>query len=393
MNVRLISEILEIPQPVLFHHISELERLAGRPGLDIRLAGELKLLFKEKARQLGLDENDTTPKELYYAMSVRVLKDSDELAKTIGIAPDDSPQKMVEKSIAFVEKRIGKKTAWGLKPAVLRKQIVDNPPKKLMKIFSLRSVESALKRERVSVFYCFARLVESPAWFGKYAQQARKLTNSNFDDKEITINILPANRREQLKKAGVKLNRIVYSDQESSAIEIAVPERRFAGDVLFLTDAIINQIRKMLQRSAYYKNKGFEPDFFAEVENIRLHGFPVVEASGFPFAWPVIVHAVTEHGQSGLINDTEPAISPDDIIVPSIAQAGGLDLWKHPFGIHKSTDIVVPFNLSDMIINSINDTHPKKAYIENARAGLRNELFARYLKHDTVREKMLGKEG
>jgi hypothetical protein len=39
-----------------------------------------------------------------------------------------------------------------------------------------------------------------------------------------------------------------------------------------------------------------------------------------------------------------------------------------------------------MIINAINGTEPAQAYKENARKNLKNELFARYLQHEPVRE-------
>lgn len=381
---RLISDILDEPRPQLFHKIEKLERLSGKPGVDIRLTGELKLLFKEKARLLGLDENDTTAGELYFAMSQLALKHSDELAEVIGAKPDDTPRQMVNKAIRFVDKRIGKKSVWSLKDSSARRQLKLNPPKKLMKIFSIRSIDSALKRENVSVFYCYAPLSEPSSWFSKYAAQADKLSISDFDYKPVSISILSDIRRRQLDKAGIRLKHIIYAHQETAGIEIAVPDKRFKGDVLFVVDSILLQIKNIVRLAAFYKSQSLKPDFFTNISRIRSEGLDFMESGDSAIGWPAIVYGATELNIPDLLND-ETVLDPEELLVPSLPQLAGFGFWQHPFGAYQESDIVVPFNLSDMIVNAINGTEPARAYKENARKNLKNELFARYLKHEPVR--------
>lgn len=382
---KLLSEILDIDRPSFTHQINELERLAGRPGLDIRLSNEIKLLFKQKADSLGLDGDDTTAKELYFAMSHLVLDDSDRLAESIGISNQDTPEKMVEGAIEFVKKRTGGRFVWALKTNIARRQLKENPPKKLMKIYGIRSMDSALKRERPSLFYCFAGFIEPAGWLTKYGKQADKLTGSDFDNQNLYINTLAGIRRDQLAKARVNLNHIVYSDQESAGVEVAVPPRRFRGDVLFVVDTLLIHVRNIVRRSAYYKSLGLRPEFTDRIKNARLKGFNNLESYNYPFDWPTLVHAATQLGVTGLFHEQEPFISTEDLMVPSTAQMGGLNFWKHPFGFHAEPGIVVSFNLSDMIINAVNKIPVEKAYLANGRANLKNELFARYLAHERIR--------
>ncbi|HEX5797142.1 MAG TPA: hypothetical protein VFX86_01990 [Candidatus Saccharimonadales bacterium] len=383
---KLISEILDIPQPLLFKQIQELERISGKPGLDIRLANELKLLFKEKAGHLGLDENDTTPSELYFAMAHLVFKHSDELAKTIAIKPDDSPEKMVKQSIGFIEKRIGVKKIWALKTSAARRQLKENPPKKLMNIFGIRSIDSALKRDKSSLFYCFASLVEPATWVSRYANQATKLTLSDFDEQNITVSILSENRKQRLIKAGISPRHIVYSHQETAGIVVALPDKRFRGDVLFIVDSILLLIKNMLEISAYYRKQSLNPGFFNKVAKIRGSGFNSVGSDDMPIDWPAMVYAATELRIPGLLDDEELSIGSEDLLVPTLPQLAGFGFWKHPFGAYKEADIIVPFNLSDMIINAVNGVEPERAYKENSRKHLKKELFGRYLHHEPVRE-------
>lgn len=385
---KLISEILDIPRPSLAHKIDELEHLSGRPGVDIKLANELKRMFKDKAALLNLDEDDTSAKELYFAMKNHVLENSSKLEKLISAADSDSPKQMIEKAIKFVEKRLGSRTVWALKPSVARKQLKANPPAKLMKIFAIRSIDSALKRERPSVFYCFARFVESKSWVSKYSAQASKLTSSDFDNVRIKTSILSEKRRKQLAEAGVKLNHIIYTDQESAHIEICLPEKRFKGDTLFVIDSLLAHIRNMSRRSEYYKSQSLKPGFNAKIERIRSSGFQSVESSEHPFDWMTLVHASTELGVPGLVQNSDPFVSTEDLLVPSAHQILGLEFWKHPFGMYNEPGIVISFNLSDMIINTINEIPPERAYVDYGRTNLRNELFARYLHHEPVRRKI-----
>lgn len=383
---RLISEILNAPEPSFSQQIEQLELLAGRPGIDIKLATELPRIYIEKAKALNLDENDTMARELYFSMSKLALSNSNDLAKMLEIKDDDSSRQMVRKSIKYVEKKIGRKNIWALKSSVARRQLKENPPKKLMKIFGIRSIESALKRESLSLFYCFASFTESSAWFNKYVAQAGRLTNSDFDSRTISISIIPASRQNQLAKADIRLNQIVFSDQESAGIEIAVPEKRFEGDVLFVVDSLLTQIKIMLRRSAYYRHQGFKTEFFSKVEKIRAGGFRYVEMDNHPFDWPTLIHATTELGTPSIIQDHEPMLSAEDLLVPSLHQLARFDFWRHPFGLHKKDGIVISFNVSDMIVNAVNNTAPEKAYVENARDALRWELFGRYLNHSRVHE-------
>lgn len=387
---KLISEILDSPRTSLAIKIDELERLSGKPGLDIRLAGELKRLYKQKAGLLGLDEDDTSPKELYFAMKNHVFDSNTKLEKIIGVEPDDSTAQMVGKSVKFVEKRLGKKKVWAVKASTGRKQLKANPPKKLMKIFKIRSIDSALKRESPGLFYCFAGLVEGKAWRAKHAAQSAKMTSSDFDYIKINVSVLDATRREQLEGTGLSLNRIIYSDQESAHIEICLPEKRFKGDTLFIVDSLVHRLKLIMHRAEYYKSQSLKIGFTDKLGAIRSRGFQDIEDPTQPFGWAALMHGSTELGINGLIGEHEPYISAEELLVPSLAQIVNFDFWKHPYGMYHDSDIIVSFNLSDMIINAVNEIPPEKAYINHGRTSLQKELYARYLQHEPVKAKAVG---
>jgi hypothetical protein len=292
---------------------------------------------------------------------------------------------MVGKAVKFVVKRLGKRKVWAVKSSTGRKQLRANPPKKLLKIFKLRSIDSALKRETPGLFYCFARLVENQAWSAKHAAQTSRMNTSDFDYVQINLSVLGESRRKQLRDAGVTLNRIIYSDQESAHIEICLPEKRFNGDTLFIVDSLIHQIRLMVHRAEYYKSQGLKADFPDKLADVRSQGFQGLEKPEQPFSWPAILYGSTELGISGLMQPYEPFGSSDDLLIPSLAQIMNFDFWKHPYGMYHDSDMVVSFNLSDMIINAVNGIPPQNAYVNHGRTNLYKELYARYLHHEPVK--------
>lgn len=384
---RLLSEMLGSPRTTLTFQINEFEKISGKPGLDIRLSGELKDLYGQKAEALGLDKHDTNAKELYFAMKSQVLKNSDKLSALIGVSDTDKPEEAVKKSIAFVEKRLGKKTVWGLKPSVARKQLKDNSPKRLMKILGLRSIDSALKRESLPLLYCFARLLEPPVWHNKYASQSLKLSNSDFDNLSLSIKIVPDKQHERLEKH-LDLGQIVYSDQETAGMEICVPSERFSGDVIFLVDTLLVHIRHMLRISEYYKFQALKPDFFKKLERLRLSGFHNLELEGLPVDWHTLAHAAAEKGVTDFLQTDDSFYTPENLLAPLLHEIAGFDFWSHPFAMYSDSGAVISFNLSDMIINTVNDNPPEKAYVGHGRTQLRKELFSRYLEHEALKEKI-----
>ena len=71
---RLLSDLLEATEPMFSLAIRQLEEVSGASGADIRLSAEIIGQVQLKTKQLGLDPNDTTGKELYYALMEHVRK-------------------------------------------------------------------------------------------------------------------------------------------------------------------------------------------------------------------------------------------------------------------------------------------------------------------------------
>lgn len=385
MSSRVISGIFDAKEPEFSHRISDLERLSGGSSHDIRMLVDTIHHFKNLSKRLNLDHEDTTPDELYHSLVIQSKKDSEKLAERLGIKESDTPAQVAAKCAAYLEKRTGWRKFWCVKQSVLKRQLKSNPPKRTMKILGFRSVDSLLKREPAVQTLILAKIIEGPGWQKNYVDQAGAMTNSDFDEQNITIKIISPGRLVSLKKTEIDLRRIVYSSEESSDIIIAPSARRFEGDVMFYFDTIINHINGIINRSAFYRYKGLQPDFFETLKSIREGGFKRVSFINWPIRWSAVMHSIQHHGNRKLAERLDLNIPAHDLFgLSTEREMQQFGIWENGLVYSDKIGSLVSTHLSDAIINAVNRNNFESSYNEFGKNRLYDELFSRYLAHEEV---------
>ena len=72
---RVLKSLLANDHPLFLMNVALLERATGNAGVDVRLIGEITDRANRTIRELGLDQKDTTGRELYQALSALVRRD------------------------------------------------------------------------------------------------------------------------------------------------------------------------------------------------------------------------------------------------------------------------------------------------------------------------------
>jgi hypothetical protein len=385
MSSRVISGIFDAKEPEFSHSIFDLERLSGRNSHDIRVLVDALHHFKDLSGKLDLNAEDTTARELYHALAVRSKKDSLVLAERLGIKESDTSFQAAEKCARYLEKRVSWRKFWNVKQSTIKKQLKSNPPKKVMKILGFRSIDSLIKREPVVQTLILSKIIEGPIWLKRYIDQASSMTNSDFNEEKITIKVIEPKRLYRLKKASINLNRIVFSSDESSDIVVAPASSRFEGDVLFYFDTIINHINGIINRSAFYKFKGLQPDFFKTLRNIREYGFKKSSSIKWPLRWSAVMYSIQYHGNQKLAQRLDLNIPAYDLFgLSTEKEMQQFGIWERGLVHSDKNGSIVSTHLSDSIINAINKNIFESSYNEFGKNRLYDELFSRYLVHDEV---------
>lgn len=183
---KIISEMLNKPHHEMTRIINKLENKNGYPGNDVRFLADNIQKVRAKISDLGLDPDDTTGEELYHALLVKFEKDSTAFEKVFGSSFDDFDAKS-KRAANLINKRMAAVQVWVVKPKIAKEIVRSQPPKKLMKIWRYRSVNSMLKREPVSEILLAAQFTESSAWQKKYTKQISKIDHSCFEARAAQV--------------------------------------------------------------------------------------------------------------------------------------------------------------------------------------------------------------
>lgn len=164
--------------------IKAAEKLCGYPSEDVRLLGEIAANVKDKLSELGLDPNDTTSRELYYAIRAKALADNRKFNQLYGF---DKPSDFTARLMEIFQHSYKDTAVFALKKPALRRLLSSLPPKRLMKKLHYRTAESMLKREEPGALCAIALEIESALWKRKFASKAKNLSAADFHDQPIQL--------------------------------------------------------------------------------------------------------------------------------------------------------------------------------------------------------------
>ncbi len=384
---RLISDILDAKEPEFSHLIGEWERIAGRPGVDVRLAGELSRAVREVVEALGLDVRDTTNKELYFALLKKGREDNQKLANLLLIEESDNPSVVANKVVHFVSAFVNDRRAWVMKQSVARKLLKDNPPKKLLKALGYRSIDSVIKRESPAVLITLGAMVD-PAYKKKLLAQYKKLQASDFDPRQIEAVSLSSDKVAKLSKAGYKIDNLILPSYDQGVLIVVLPQKRSNGDVLLFLSALLEGVRSVLMYSSYFKTLSLRPKFGEKFSYTIEFGLSSSSKHLVATGWPSL-HRLIDRSPSSFPLQMQPHIHQDDLALPNIGYFSDalpeLAFWdRHQYVVKKDSSGVTSCNLLDVMINDFNDLDYIEGISWYGQGKLWDELFSRYLAHDPV---------
>lgn len=392
---RVISDILGASEPHFSHIIQEWESKSGNKGQDSRLISDIRVRAHNAVAELGLDQADTTAKELFFSLQERARQDNKLLAEKLGITDDSSPEDIVKLAIKWLEKQKLIREVWVAKPSVMKTALQKNPPKNLLKTLGLRSVDSMLKRNNPGELLPMALELERIEWRQKFRESLKKLHPKDFDEGPISIHVIEKGRVAKLKKAGYPTSRIVSPCHELGSLLVIPPEKRFPLDVMAIVTAHIEAIADLRRHSAFYRTISVRADFGKQLHEVNEHGLVYASRKLSHIGWGSLHRHLV--GNDLLFEKIEqPYLTQDDLIATSAVDA--LSDFDEKFGFWKGLDYIffhqkgeppVSLHLIDVVTNASNRLTHQDGYSGYGRARLWDELWSRYLQHDPIAEQVI----
>ncbi len=384
---RLLAELLGASEPGFSLMIRRLEQDAGLPSVDVRMAAEISSLGKLKLQELGLDAEDTNGEELYHSLLELVKTHDQSLKSAMKATKSDNFEDAILLIKSSLKKLDAPQACWALKPSTAKRLLQVIPPKNVMKHLGYRSIDSMLKRERISELFAAVLFMESNSWHSRYLLKCKTLKSTDFENREIEILAISAKKwgEPTVNYVNIERNNLICIRLMGAIAILPLPLRRLQGFYITVLPQIINCFHQIRVFSVYCKLQQVKPNFgslVSEATNGRLNS--IINLADSPLPW-IVLQRHFGAPDSNRLELFEPHIQSEELDWKSVSELmvqldPELKFWHSSNYLGAAyPDGVVSYNLLDASLNYCNNIPYHKQIVRNMREALRHELIARYL--------------
>lgn len=354
----------------------------------MRLLSELAQRRKKVVNRLGLDETDTTPKELFYALRHRAVDTNRLLEAELSIDELTSPLELCEIILEFIESLNLSRDTWTIKPTIIKQLLKKQPPKKLLKVLGLRSIDSFLKRGNPCEILALAYQIETAEWCNKLHQQYKKLSPSEFQSGKSKVYMLEPSKLEKLYKSGYRRSNIIVPNYETGTVILIAPQERFPLDTLAVTLAVLQTLYDIRVYSAYFRFISVKAAFGDKLHKSMREGLPGNLQDG-EIGWKALQKHFNQNSKT-FGHFEQPHFQYEDIkvVAPVEILAEALPataLWKDAYvAFLHDNPRPVSLHLPDVVVNASNQLTYENSIYPHLRNDLWDELGTRYLQSEPL---------
>lgn len=393
-----LRDLLDAKEPLFSESLRQLEAASHRLGADAALVGEIHQKAAASIRALGLDEKDTTGRELYQALIAQIKRHDEHLAKSIGGNYSMGVSELLPLMKAGADKVDMPRDAWVLKKSVAKDMLRNMPPQNIMKMLGYRSIDSMLKRENLAEIYGALRFAETPEWLNTFNETYRKLKPSDFETRKIEIIVMPHDRWGDIAEHFIhkKRHNITHLKELGVILMLPVKAKTLPGVTIWAMSLLFHYTNEIRLYSAFFKLEQVRKDFGDVLVRTLIADpdlGPIV--AGKHIHWRVIQRYFGKLENESHPEIFEPHVQPEDLhwrhaedilykIDPELEFWRGLDYVALMYDGRPVT-----FNMMDTAASYCNNTPYEQRTIYHFRESLWDEIFIRYMGQKTLEDQIL----
>lgn len=393
-----LRDLLDAEEPMFDESIKQLEAASHNQGADVKLVGDIHQAASRAIKALGLDERDTTGRELYHALTAKVKEHDEHLAKSIGGNNHMKVSELLPLMKQAADKVKTPRAAWVLKKSVAKEMLRAMPPKNVMKLLGHRSVDSMLKRENLAEIYGALRFAETPEWLNAFNATYKKLTPSDFETRQIEIVIMPHDRWGDIAEHFIakKRHNITHLKELGVILMLPVKADKLPGITIWAMSLLFHYTNEIRLYSSFFKLQQVKKNF-GEIVVDTLIADPDLGPimAGHNIHWRVIQRYFGKLETESHPEIFEPHVQPEDLhwrhaedilykIDPELGFWRGLDYVALMHDGRPTT-----FNMMDVAASYCNETPYEHRTIYHFRESLWNEIFMRYMGQKVLEDQVL----
>lgn len=398
---RTISELLGATEPLFSLSIKQLEDVSGNPSADIRLTAEIAGHIRIKAGELGLDPDDTTPKELHYALLAKIEEHDKHLVRQIGGSDPNNVLELMPLMKKAWEKVDTPKSCWVLKKTVARSMLKKMPPRNIMAHLGYRSVDSMLKHEKLAEIYGALRFAENPDWLNQFNELYKTLKPHDFETRKIEVVEMSLERWGDIAAPFIHKKRHNITHLKELGVILMLPINKDAnlrGITIFTLPLLFHYLQEIRLYSAFFKMQQVKPDFGKIiVETLIADPGKHAVMAGQHVHWRVIQRYFGKLEKEKHPEVFQPHVQPEDLhwrkaedLLYSLAPE--LEFWRdmdYVAVMDKKDKRPVTLNMLDVAASYVNQSSYAERAIYHFREALWNEVFMRYMGQEVLEKQIL----
>ncbi|TAK89539.1 hypothetical protein EPO04_00275 [Patescibacteria group bacterium] len=396
-----LAEFLQAKEPLFDHALKQLEQRTGQKGADAKLSAELAEKSANFTKLLGLN-SDCSGEDLYSALTVKIKDQDKHLAEAIGGTHHENVAEMVPLAIRRLEQINMPRSCFAMKYKVAAKMLAKQPPQELMKRLGYSDIEAMIEKEDLAELFIAIRFTEGPDWLNRFNEVYQDLKPSDFEERPIKLVRFDGDKWGNVAEHFiVKKKHINTHSKELGVVAILHPPhsemKAITLKVITLTLHYYNEVRLY---SAYFKYLAKnEKNFGKTIVETLIADTPSVKMIDHgDIHWRVIQRYYGKIGESAQHPEVfQPHLQPEDLHWRSAEKIlyqidPEMGIWQDmDYVAVKKPDGVVTFNLMDVALSYANEVPYVDRYLYHFQESLWNEIFARYMGDDVLREQLLVK--
>lgn len=397
---KLLSELLGAKEPLFSMSLKQLEQASGNPSADVRLTAEIVGTIRLKTEELGLDPDDTSPKELHSALMAKIEEHNSRLIRQIGGKPDSTPAELMPLMQKTWQKFDAPKDCWVLKRAVAKNMLKKTPPKQIMKHLGYRSIDSMLKHENLGEIYGALRFAESPEWLNNFNEQYKSLTPKDFVTRQIEIIQMPLDRWGDLAAPFIhkKKHNITHLKELGVILMLPIsPKANIRGIAIFTLPLLFHYLQEIRLYSSFFKLQQVRPNFGKVlVETLIADPSSAAVMAGSKIHWRVIQRYFGKLDEKKYPKIFEPHVQPEDLHWRRASEYlyeldPDLKFWQDLdyVGVMDKDGRPVVLNMYDVAASYVTKASYVERTIYHFRDALWNEIFVRYMGQENLEQQVL----
>lgn len=392
-----LADLLLAEEPLFSESLAQLEQRSGNKGVDLQLIAELASRSAALLDEMGVS-SQVTAEQAFEALMKHIAEANRRMAEIVGAPDDQDLAALTPHLVETVENANLDRQCFVLKESVAAEMLAKTPPRAIMQRLGYDSVQTMLRHEDLGELFVALRFAEPPDWLVKFNTQYSSITASDFESRQIRIVVFDDDKWGDIAEHFVskKLHNLTHSKELGVVGIVPTTVKRMVGAPLKMLPMLLHYHNEIRLYSAYFKLISSKKNFGEVLSRTLIAGTPKVSIHADQHIhWRVIQRYFAKLGDEKHPEIFQPHVQPEDLhwraaedilyeIDPQLGMWRGSD-----FIGTKLSGGIISFNLMDAAFGYSNGVSFKERYLYHFRESLWNELFARYMGSEVLRQQIL----